>query len=309
MPLPRLLCIVGPTSSGKTSLSLALAKKFQGEIINADARQLYRGFDIGTGKPHILPLPEGELEGEGGVDGIPHHLFDEDPRTPLTVSEWRKKALEHIQSITARGHLPILVGGTGLYIQALVDNLSIPEVAPQAELRAELSRLSLNEMVKRLQELDPEACNIVDLKNPRRVMRALEVTLSSGQTWSNTQQKGPPLVNALQIGILRSREELYARAEQAVDDMIKAGWINEVQDLIASGIPRDAEAMSAIGYRELADVIEGTLPLEEVVDKIKQATRNYIKRQITWFKRDERIKWVKDEGEAMAHVSERIRER
>lgn len=291
MSIPRILCIVGPTSSGKTALSLALAKKFQGEIINADARQLYRGFDIGTGKPSLADR-----------DTVPHYLFDEDPHTPLTVSEWRKKALEQIQVVTARGHLPILVGGTGLYIQSLVDNLSIPEVAPQAELRAELSRLSLNEMVKRLQELDPEACNIVDLKNPRRVMRALEVTLSSGQTWSNTQQKGPPLVDALQIGIFRSREELYVRAEQAVDKMIQAGWIKEVEGLLVSGVSRDAEAMSAIGYQELVEVIENNLPLEEVVGKIKQVTRNYIKRQITWFKRDQRIKWVKDEGEAINMV-------
>lgn len=293
MSLSCMVCIVGPTSSGKTALSLALAKKFQGEIINADARQLYKGFDIGTGKPSHVDREK-----------IPHHLFDEDPRASLTVSEWRKKALDAMKDVTTRGHLPILVGGTGLYIQALVDNLSIPEVAPQADLRAELSRLSLHEMVKRLEELDPEALTVVDVKNPRRVMRALEVTLASGEPWSKTQQKGALLVNALQIGIVRSREELYARAERVVDEMIQGGWLEEVERLLASNIPRDVVAMSAIGYRELADVIEGTRALEDAMDRIKQATRNYIKRQITWFKRDQRIRWVKDEDEAIQLVHE-----
>lgn len=291
MPLPRIICIVGPTSSGKTSFSLEIAKRFQGEIINADARQLYRGFDIGTGKPSVADR-----------EGIPHHLFDEDPTSPLTVSEWRKKVLSCIEEISMRGHLPILVGGTGLYIQSLVDNLSIPEVAPQPELRDKLSQLSLEEMVNQLRELDPDAAEIVDLKNPRRVMRALEVTLSSDQRWSKTQQKGSPIVDALQIGILRTREELYARSEKAVDDMLKAGWIEEIRSLLDSGVSRAADAMSAIGYRELTGVIQGTLSQEEAVDQIKQATRNYIKRQITWFKRDERIHWVKDIEEPSALI-------
>lgn len=284
MSLPRILCIVGPTSSGKTALSLALAKKFDGEIVNADARQLYRGFDIGTGKP--------SLEERAGV---PHYLFDEDPAQQISVSEWKEKTLACIREIVSRGRLPILVGGTGLYVQALIDNFSIPEVAPQVELRDELSSLSLEALVKRLEEVDPDALEIVDLKNPRRVIRALEVALTTGRSFVDARQKGESLVDASQLGIERSREDLYARSEAAVDEMLARGWIDEVRRLLAQGFTKETPAMSAIGYRELVDVIEGRSTLTEVVPGIKQATRNYIKRQVTWFKRDERIVWVSDQ--------------
>lgn len=291
MSLPRIVCIVGPTSSGKTSLSLVLAKALNGEIVNADARQLYRGFYIGTGKPSLIERTE-----------IPHHLFDEDPGTQITVSEWREKALACIHTIVDRGRLPILVGGTGLYLQALIDNLSIPEVPPQTELREALSRCSLDELVDRLRETDPEAVTVVDLKNPRRVIRALEVALATGTSFVDARQKGLPLVEVLQIGIERTREELYARAEAAVDEMVSRGWVEEVRGLLAQGFLKESPAMSAIGYRELVDVVEGRLTLNEVVPSIKQATRNYIKRQITWFKRDERIEWVRDGAEAAQRV-------
>jgi tRNA dimethylallyltransferase len=284
MSLPRILCIVGPTSSGKTALSLALAKKFDGEIVNADARQLYRGFDIGTGKPSFEERT-----------GVPHYLFDEDPAQQISVSEWKEKALACIREIVSRGRLPILVGGTGLYVQALVDNFSIPEVAPQVELRDELSSLSLEALVKRLEEVDPDALEIVDLKNPRRVIRALEVALTTGRSFVDARQKGESLVDALQLGIERSREDLYARSEAAVDEMLARGWVEEVRELFTQGFTKETPAMSAIGYRELEDVVRGRSTLTEVVPGIKQATRNYIKRQVTWFKRDERIVWVSDQ--------------
>lgn len=291
MSLPRIVCIVGPTSSGKTALSLVLAKEFNGEIVNADARQLYRGFDIGTGKPSsVLRLH------------TPHHLFDEDPAKQLTVTEWREKALKCIHEIADRGHLPIIVGGTGLYIQALVDNFSIPEVPPNEVLREKLSRWSSLELLRRLQELDPDALEVVDVKNPRRVMRALEVVLSTGTSFVAQRQKGEPLVDALQIGIERSREELYERAERAVDEMIGGGWVEEVRGLLAQGITKETPAMSAIGYRELVDVVEGRATLEVVVPMIKQYTRNYSKRQITWFKKDKSIVWVKDTQNAEKEV-------
>lgn len=295
MLLPRIVCVVGPTSSGKTALSLLLAKQFDGEIVNADARQLYRGFAIGTGKPSLplqLPLGQGESL------SIPHDLFDEDPTQSLTVTEWREKALVCIREIVSRGRLPILVGGTGLYVQTLVDNLSIPEVPPQIELRKALASLSLTELVERLRTVDPDAAMVVDLDNPRRVMRALEVALATGHSFLEARQKGPPLVEALQLGIERTREDLYARAEATVDDMLARGWLEEVRGLIAQGFSKDDPAMSAIGYRELVDVIEGRSTLFEAVSHIKQATRHYIKRQITWFKRDDRILWVKSDEEA-----------
>ncbi len=291
MNLPRIVCVVGPTSSGKTGLSLKLAKQFKGEIINADARQLYRGFDVGTGKPDTLSLSD-----------VPHHLFDEDPTKQLTVTEWRDKALTCIHQIIGRGHLPILVGGTGLYVQALVDNFSVPEVPPNESLRQELSAQSLHELVEKLHQVDPEALEVVDAQNPRRVMRALEVVLSTGKSFVEQRQKGEPLVEALQIGIERTREELYARADKAVYEMLGRGWMEEVKGLLAQGMTKDTPAMSAIGYRELVDVVEGRVKLEEVVPLIKQYTRNYIKRQITWFKRDERIVWVNGASEAGLRV-------
>lgn len=293
MPLPRIVCVVGPTSSGKTALSLVLAKEFNGEIVNADARQLYRKFDIGTGKPSsVLRLH------------TPHHLFDEDPTKQLTVTEWRKKVLKCLHEIADRGHLPILVGGTGLYIQALVDHFSIPEVPPNDGLRQELLSLPSSEVLRRLRELDPDALEVVDVKNPRRVMRALEVVLSTGTSFVAQRQKREPLVDALQIGIERSREDLYERAERAVDEMIGGGWIEEVRGLLAQGLTKEAPAMSAIGYRELVDVVEGRATLEAVVPLIKQYTRNYIKRQITWFKKDKRIVWVKDARDACQRLRE-----
>lgn len=281
MKLPRIVCVVGPTSSGKTALSLKLAKQFQGEIINADARQLYRGFDIGTGKPDILALPD-----------IPHHLFNEDPTKPLTVTEWRDKTLTCIHDIIRRGHLPILVGGTGLYIQALVDNFSIPEVPPNEQLRQELSELSLSALVEKLRQIDANALELIDIQNPRRVIRALEIVLSTGKSLIEQRQKGEPLVEALQIGIERTREELYARADKAVDEMLERGWMDEVKKLLAQGMTKEMPAMSAIGYRELVDVIEGRSALVQVVPLIKQYTRNYIKRQVTWFSKDRRIHWI-----------------
>ena len=291
MNIPSIVCIVGPTSSGKTALSLKLAKEFNGEIVNADARQLYRGFDVGTGKPTL-----------GERKNVPHHLFDEDPTKQLTVTEWRDKALTCIHEITSRGRLAILVGGAGLYIQALVDNFSIPEVAPQEDLRAELSMLSLDQLVTRLHEVDPDAAEVVDLHNPRRVVRALEVAIATGRSFDEQRQKDVILVEALQIGIERTREELYARAERAVDEMLERGWVEEVRGLLAQGMTKETPAMSAIGYRELVDVVEGRSSLKEVIPLIKQYTRNYIKRQMTWFKKDDRIVWVKDKEEAEEKV-------
>lgn len=288
MKLPRIICVVGPTSSGKTTLSLKLAKQFQGEIINADARQLYRGFDIGTGKPDILALPD-----------IPHHLFNEDSTKPLTVTEWRDKALTCIHQVIGRGQLPVLVGGTGLYIQALIDNFSIPEVPPNEQLRQELSELSLSALVEKLRQIDANALELIDIQNSRRVIRALEIVLSTGKSLIEQRQKGEPLVEALQIGIERTREELYARADKAVDEMLERGWMDEVKKLLAQGMTKETPAMSAIGYRELVDVIEGRSTLERVVPLIKQYTRNYIKRQVTWFKKDGKTVWVKSNEEAL----------
>lgn len=301
--LPRVLCIVGPTSSGKTNLAIQLAKRFGGEIINADARQVYKDFDIGTGKP-----PEGKRGVYEGrrvflVKKIPHYLMDFlPPEETFTVAEWRRKALKAISYITDRGHLPIVVGGTGLYIQSLLDNYRIPSVAPQQAFRDAMEKKTLEELVALLKKMDPKALSIVDLKNRRRVLRALEVVTYSGKPFSAQRRQSPPTMDALVLAPFRTKEDLHARINAAVESMVERGWIDEIRHLHDRGIAWDAPAMTSIGYREIARYVRGECKLEEAIEETKRATRQYAKRQMTWFKRDKRIHWVKDEKEAAALV-------
>jgi len=291
--LPRVLCIVGPTSSGKTILGIRLAKAFKGEIINADARQVYREFNIGTGKPI-----GGKRVAKGGrsmylFEGIPHYLMDYlPPSEMLTVAEWREKAILAVKGIKKRGGLPIIVGGTGLYIQALVDNYQIPSVPPQEAFRSAMSNKSLDELVKLLLRLDPKAVTLVDLKNPRRVLRALEVATFTGKPFTEQKSSAKPVMNALIIGLKRDPDELRERINRAIEAYIEAGWLDEIRDLRDKGISWDAPAMTSIGYRELGAYLRGECTLEHAIDKTKKATWQYAKRQRTWFKRDKRIQWV-----------------
>lgn len=297
--LPRVLCIVGPTSSGKTLLGIRLSKRFNGEIVNADARQVFQAFDIGTGKPQ-----GGKRTAIGGrkmylFEDVPHYLMDFLPPTgTMTVAEWQEKALVATKGITARKKLPIVVGGTGLYIQALVDNYNIPHVPPQSEFRKAMETKPLDELVNLLLRADPDAKDQVDLKNPRRVLRALEVSTFTGKPF--TQQKGAskPVIDPFMIAIKREREELRERINLAVDAYIEAGWLDEIRKVRDMGIPWDAPAMTSIGYRELGAYIRGECGIDEAVRKTKSATWQYAKRQYTWFKRDQRIQWVASEDEA-----------
>jgi len=200
---PKILCIVGPTSSGKTSLGIALAKHFNGEVVNADARQVYQGFDIGTGKPEGVWDKDVLL-----VESIPHHLMRWlRPEEMCAMIAWRVRALEVIREIAARGHVPIVVGGTGLYIRALVDNFDAPAVVSSGHFRAKMGERSLDELVAELKRVDPESAKVVDLKNPRRVLRALEVVHVTGRSFVEQQKKGEPLVDAFLMGIAHSSEE------------------------------------------------------------------------------------------------------
>lgn len=279
--LPKVVCIVGPTSSGKTALSFEIAKKFNGEIVNADARQIYTGFVIGTGQP-----------AKEEQQGIPHHLFGFlAPDEVYSVTEWKAAVLAAIKDIVARGKLPILVGGTGLYLQALVDNYEPPTVPPQPELRAEMEALSLEQLVRRLEKLDPDAVTWVDLKNRRRVERALEVVTATGKSFKEQRLQGEPLVEALLVGLQRSPEELRARINTAIDEMFTRGWKEEVAQLHAAGIPWDAPAMTSIGYRDVGELLREEVSFEEAREHIEIATWHYAKRQLTWFKKDARIQW------------------
>lgn len=293
--LPRIICIVGPTSSGKTSLGIEIAKECNGEIINADSRQLFKLLSIGTGKP------DGSWKNVQGtrayaVQGIAHHLMDVlEPASSWTVTEWRDEALKKIKQIIKRGHIPIVVGGTGLYIRSLIDNPQYPAVAPQLGFRKAMESKSAAELVDMLLQLDPKAEGMIDLKNPRRVLRALEVATFTGVPFTAQQIHGEPLVQALQIARTWSREDLITRIDAEVDAMLNRGWVEEVRAVQYAGVSRDCPAMQSIGYRELLDVVEGKNTLEKAVDSIKIAIHQYAKRQLTWFQRDIRITWVQNE--------------
>jgi len=302
--LPRVLFVVGATASGKTDLAVALAKRFNGEIINADARQIYRHVEIGTG------IPSGERKSVGGHKaymhrGVPHYLMGFlPPEETYSAAEWRDSALKAIEGIIRRKHLPIVVGGTGLYISSLVDNLSFPNVEAHPSFREAYEGKSLDELVALLLMLDPESREIVDLRNKRRVIRALEVITFTGKKFSALRAKGNPIVDALQIGIARTPAELRQRIDETVDQMFEKGMVREVRDLMRSGISPDAPALSAIGYRVIIDYLNGNTTLAEATSRFKQLTWLYAKRQITWFKKDARIKPVKDEDEAVRVVGE-----
>lgn len=287
MELPKIIVIVGPTASGKTELALRLAKKYSGEIVNADSRQVYKGMDIGTAKPTKEEMIR-----------VPHHLFDIiNPDEDFTLAHYKKNAFEIIDDIIKRGKLPIIVGGTGLYVWAIVDNLDIPAVAPDAALRAKLSEKSLPELAEMLKSEDPILAEKIDLKNPRRVIRALEITFSGHDSPVNNQSKLPPRYGALQIGLSVPREELNDRINSRVDNQIKNGLVEEVAGL-AKKYSWSLPAMSGIGYKQLGCYLRGEMTLPDAIEIIKRDTRRYAKRQMTWFKKDKRINWVESAGEA-----------
>ncbi|MBU0545724.1 tRNA (adenosine(37)-N6)-dimethylallyltransferase MiaA [Patescibacteria group bacterium] len=281
MNLPKIITILGPTASGKTSLGVALAKRFNSEVVSADSRTVYKGMNIGTAKPSL-----------GEMQGITHHLIDVvEPDEEFTLSDFKKMAQDKINDILKRGKLPIIVGGTGLYFWAIVDNLDMPAVAPDYKLRAELEKKSLEELVADLEKIDPTTAAKIDLKNPRRVLRALEVCLGSGGSFFEQRRKAKPLYDVLQIGLKWPREELVERINRRVDKQIEDGLVEEVRGL-AKKYSWSLSSMSGIGYKQIGYFLRGEMSLDEAIEEIKKDTRQYAKRQMTWFKRDGRIKWI-----------------
>lgn len=290
--LPKLIVLLGPTASGKTEWGLWLAKAWNGEIISADSRQVYRGMDIGAAK-------------EKDFQGVPHHLIDFlDPGEIFTAAEFHDRALSLIGEISSRGRVPFLVGGTGLYISAVVNNWAIPPVAANANIRKGLEAKGADELQRLLARLDPEAMEFVDPRNRRRVIRALEVIILSGTPFSAQRVKGEPAVNALRIGISAPRELLYARINERVDRMMARGLPEEVKALVERKYGWNLSSMSGIGYREFRPYFEGRAGLVEVAEAIKKDTRRFARRQMTWFRRDERTIWVERREEADALVRE-----
>jgi tRNA dimethylallyltransferase len=281
--LPNLIVVLGPTASGKSSLGIALAQKLQGEIVSADSRQVYRGLDIGTAK--VTPA-ERAL--------VPHHLLDVvDPQEVYTVSRFQRAAIQAINTILAHGKLPLLVGGSPHYIQAVVDHFEIPHIPPQLELRAQLESRPLADLLVQLEELDPQSAATIDRKNPRRVIRALEVCIVSGKPFSQQRGVANPLYHSLLLGINWPREVLYRRIDKRVDERMQQGMIQEVRNLLAKGISHERLEALGLEYRFISLWLRGEFSSEsEMVQRLKYAIHDFTRRQLTWFRRDKRIVWV-----------------
>jgi len=285
-PTNKLIVILGPTASGKSDLAIKLAKKFNGEIISADSRQVYQEMDIGTAKA-----------------SFPHYLIDiVKPNQEFTLAQYKKLAIKAIKDIQKRGRLPFLVGGTGLYIQAIVDNLQIPPVKPDKKLRAKLEKLTNQELCQQLKKLDPLSATTIDRHNRRRLIRALEVCLITKKPFSEQRKKGQPLFNILQIGIKSNQKTLAQKINQRIEKMLKANLIEEVKRLIKK-YGHKPYSMSGIGYQEIIPYLQGKTTLEQAKELIKIHTRQYARRQMSWFKRDKRINWVKTESEAQKLIT------
>lgn len=310
---PKVVAIVGPTAAGKTSLGIEVAKRFDGEVISVDSRQVYKKMDIGTAKA------EGEwkrVEPETGggieqlmhsrkalfVDGVPHWGVDlVEPDEDFSVADFKTFAETKITDVTQRGRLPLLVGGTGFWLKALIDNYNLAETEADPELRAELEKKDPKALFEEYKKLDPEGAEEIDRGNKRKLVRALEVTKRTGEPFSKRQRTGENKFNVLQVGVKVERDRLYEKINERVDRMIARGLVDEVRAL-RDEYGCEAEAMTGIGYRQICQFLDGDISLDEAVRIIKRDTRHYAKRQITWFKRDDRINWIEDGEEAVELV-------
>ncbi len=298
-----LVVLVGPTAVGKTATALELAEALSAEIVSADSRCLYRGLDIGTAKPTPAEL-----------DRVPHHLIDvTTPHQPWSLSQYQAAAYAAIDAIRARGRLPLLVGGTGQYVRALTEGWQVPPGTPDGAQRADLEQVLAREglpaLVQRLQALDPEAAARVDLRNPRRVIRALEVVLTTGASFAAQRRKQPPPCRSIMLGLSRPRPELYARIDARVEAMLAAGLVAEVERLVALGYGWELPAMSALGYRQIGEYLRGECDLAEAVLRIKRATRQFVRRQANWFKpTDPLIRWFPAETGVAADMAAYVRQ-
>lgn len=287
----RVLVITGPTASGKTRLSVELALSLGGEIVSADSMQIYRGMDIGTAK--VTP---------DEMRGVPHYMIDvADPRDDYSVSEYVHEASAHVDDILARGKLPIIAGGTNLYIDSLISGIEFAESARDKRLRDSLGdeydSIGGEQMLEKLRRIDPERAEKLHPSDRRRIVRALEIFMLTGETMTAHDERTkamPPRYDALKIALsFEDREMLYSRINERVDKMVADGLFDEVARLLQSGVPADCTAMQAIGYKEAAAALRGEISYIEATEQIKQASRRYAKRQLTWLRRDDKIKWIK----------------
>ena len=288
---PKIVCVVGPTASGKTKMGVAIAKCFGGEVVSVDSMQIYRGMTIGTAAPTAEEM-----------EGVPHHMIAvADPTETWSVARFTEAADACVQDILRRGKLPILVGGTGLYLDALVRGNSFAEGCAGTEIRAALQKRMEAEgaevLLAELRTIDPETAARLHLKDEKRILRALEVWQETGKTMTQhnleTQQL-PPKYEAVYVGLdFESRDDLRARIDRRVDIMVEQGLLQEVRDLLTSGLPRTATALQAIGYKQFLAVEEGRTTVAEAVEEVKLRSRQYAKRQLTWLRRNKAIHWIR----------------
>ena len=284
-----IICIAGPTASGKTALAVELAKELHGEVVSCDSMQVYRRMNIGTAKP----TPE-------EMQGIPHHMLDvAEPYEDYSVSRYCEQAAPIVEDILSRGKTAVIAGGTGLYMDSLIRGNAFapfPSTGVREQLEAQADAEGMEAMLAQLRAIDPDSAARLHLSDRKRILRALEVYLETGETitaHNKRTQALPPRFRPVWLGLdFENRADLYARIDLRVDIMLRQGLLEEIRELLDSGIPPKCTALQAIGYKEFVDVLRGDAPLEQAVEEVKKSSRHYAKRQLTWFRRNKNIHWL-----------------
>ena len=304
--MPQIITIAGPTASGKTALSILLAKEMDGEIVSCDSMQVYKDMDIGTAKP----TPEEQ-------EGIPHHMLSvAEPWEDFSVSRYCAMADPIVEDILRRGKSPIIVGGTGLYMDALIRGNAFapcPSTGRREELEALAASQGIEAVIEKLQKVDPESAARLHPSDQKRIIRAMEVYLETGMTITEHNRKTqeiPPKYHPIRFTLTdRQRQTLYDRIDRRVDTMVEAGLIEEIQGLLARGIPEKCTAMQAIGYKEFVAALHGACSLEEAAGQVKQSSRRYAKRQLTWFRRNPENIWlIREDGQTSMEILDSARQ-
>ena len=301
----NIICIAGPTASGKTALAATLAKELNGEVVSCDSMQVYRRMDIGTAKP----TPE-------EMQGIPHHMIDvAEPWEDFSVSRYCEMAAPIVDDIISRGKTAVIAGGTGLYMDSLIRGNAFapfPATGVRERLEAQADAEGMEAMLSQLRSVDPDAAGRLHLSDRKRILRALEVYLETGETITEHNRKTqavPPRYSPLWLGLdFAQRSELYRRIDLRVSLMLEQGLVEEIRGLLAAGIPEKTTAMQAIGYKEFVDALDGRCTIEEAADQVRQSSRRYAKRQLTWFRRNKAIHWlIRETGDTGREILENAR--
>ena len=301
----NIICIAGPTASGKTALAATLAKELNGEVVSCDSMQVYKRMDIGTAKPTLEEM-----------QGIPHHMIDvAEPWEDFSVSRYCDMAAPIVDDILSRGKTAVIAGGTGLYMDCLIRGNAFapfPATGVRERLEAQADTVGMEAMLSQLRSVDPDAAGRLHLSDRKRILRALEVYLETGETITEHNRKTqavPPRYSPLWLGLdFARRGELYRRIDLRVGLMLEQGLVEEIRGLLADGIPEKATAMQAIGYKEFVDALDGRCTIEEAADQVRQSSRRYAKRQLTWFRRNKAIHWlIRDTGDTGREILENAR--